>query len=128
MGKKARNRAARATWTDDEINPKSDTRLPERSGPIGFGDPSLVDQLKMDRRRLSTLNKLVSTESERDVSNDATHSLGELDNIISPRPLLNTFIFEVVNLLRQHRGGGSEVWWRLVTGGSEALVTSPVGF
>ena len=83
MGKKARNRARRVRWADedDEINPESDTCLPRRSGPIGFGDPSLVDQLNMDRRRLPTLNKLVSTESERDVSNDVTHSLAQLDSL-----------------------------------------------
>ena len=82
MGKKVRNRARRTHWADedDEINPESDTRLPGRSGPIGFGDPSPVDQLKMDRPLLPTLNKLVPTESERDVSNDATPSLGVLDN------------------------------------------------
>ena len=81
MGKKARNRARRVHWADEDdvINPESDTCLPRRSGPIGFGDPSPVDQLKTDRPRLPTLNKLVSTESERDVCNDVTPTLGVLD-------------------------------------------------
>ena len=82
MGKKARNRARRVHWAyeDEEINPESDTRLLGRSGPIGFGDPSYVDQLKTDRTRLPTLNKLVSTHTERDVSNDVTPKFGVLDN------------------------------------------------
>ena len=82
MGKKTRNRAKRLHWADDdeEINPESDTRLLGRSGPIGFGDPSYVDQLKTDRTCLPTLNKLVSTPTERDVRNDVTLSLGVLDS------------------------------------------------
>ena len=81
MGKKARNRAKRVHWADEdeEINPESDACLPRRSGSIGFGDPSFVDQLKMDRPRLPTLNKLVSTESER-VTSAMTSPTGSVNS------------------------------------------------
>ena len=69
MGKKARDRARRAHWTDDDES-EIDSRHKSRSAPKGRGDQSDVDRLKYGRSREPTVNKFLSTESGSDVSED----------------------------------------------------------
>ena len=67
MGKKARDRARRVHWTDDDES-EIDSRHKSRSAPIGRGDQSDVDRLKYGRSCEPTVNKCLSTESGSDVS------------------------------------------------------------
>ena len=85
MGKKSRNRAARIHLTDAEINPETDTCLLSRTVPTGIGNPLEVDTLEKDWPRLPTLNKFVSKLTERDVSNDVTPKLGQVNRTLGLR-------------------------------------------
>ena len=69
MGKKARDRARRVHWTDEDEF-EIDSRHKSRSAPKGRGDQSNVDRLKYGRSREPTVNKCLSTESGSDVSDD----------------------------------------------------------
>jgi len=69
MGKKARDRARRFHWTDEDES-EIDSCHKSRSALIGRGDQSDVDRLKYGRSREPTLYKFLSTESGSDVSED----------------------------------------------------------
>ena len=69
MGKKARDRAKRIRWSDEDES-EIDSRHKSRSAPKGRGDQSDVDRLKYGRSREPTVNKFLSTESGSDVSDD----------------------------------------------------------
>ena len=68
MGKKARDRAKRIRWSDEDES-GIDSRHKSRSAPKGRGDQSDVDRLKYGRSREPTVvYKYLSTESGSDVS------------------------------------------------------------
>ncbi len=77
MGKKARNRA-RVYWADED---PIDSCPKSPSVPIGSGNPNDVDPFKGGWPRGPTLNKFVSTEVGRDVT-DATHFLYKASSYI----------------------------------------------
>ena len=71
MGKKARDRAKRIRWSNEDES-DIDSRHKSRSAPKGRGDQSDVDRLIYGRSREPTLYKFLSTESGSDVSDDET--------------------------------------------------------